>query len=140
MSADVELPEHAPAVRVDENDVIGKIVGDEQLVGPTAARDHRQAGRIRNCRTIVDHARSLGNFLTRGSGLRRNLYKAIPGQPAFVKAINRNPISGVVWLLAGRIGDGANRGIKMFAIGTECESNKIALVRSFGESIFRELG
>src|SRR5579872_823394 len=128
MGADVELLEHAAAVSVNENYVVGQIVSNEELVRRTMAGDHSQAGGIRNSGTIIDLTRSLRDFLARRGGLRRNFYKTLPRQLTFVKAINRNAVSRIVWLLTRRVGDGADRGIKMFVIGTEGESKKIALV------------
>ena len=52
MRAQVELLEHVAARRVDENDVIGKIIRDQQSVSDAWGRDHSKAGGIRKDRSL----------------------------------------------------------------------------------------
>ena len=116
MRAQVELFEHVAAGGVDENDVIGKIVGDQQSVGDAWRGDHGKAGGIRNDGSLGRLMHTLCDFLPRGNVLRRNLYKAIPSDLALMKAINCDPVSGVARFFAGRVSNRTNRSVKMLAI------------------------
>lgn len=124
MRAQVELVQHMAALGVDENDVIGKIVGDKQLFGRPVAGDHREAGRIGDNGSVGGLPGALGYFLSRCGNLRRNLYEAIPGEPALMKTVNCNPISCVLRLLAGGVSDRTDRSIKMFTVGSKGKPRK----------------
>ena len=139
MGAEIELLEHVAALRVDENNVIGKIVRDEQLVGSVGAGDHRKACWIRKDGSLVGFLNALRHPLPRGNLLRRNSYEAIPTDFALMKALDRNAISRIACLLAGRVSNGTDRSIKMIAIGTERQPYEIALRSLFGQAIFREV-
>src|ERR1700676_1301410 len=140
MGAQVELFEHTAAFGVDENRIIGKIIGDEQLVRCAVAGDRRKAARIRDSGAIGGFARPLWDFLSRRGPLRRNLYEAIPSQLALMKAINRNPIPGIAGLFTSRVCDGTDRGIEMFAVGAEGKSNEITLVSVYRPANFPGIG
>src|SRR5271154_5399240 len=113
MGAQVELSQHASTRGVDENYIIRKIVGDQQLVGYALGRDHRHPRGIRDRGSLGGLAHAGRYFLPRSNLLWWNLDKAIPHDLALVKTVNGDPISRVALLFASGISYGTDGSVKV---------------------------
>jgi hypothetical protein len=106
--AQIELFEHSAFAGVDENNIIGEIVSDQQLVGRAVTRDHREPRRIGYRCSVCSLANAICDLLASSNLLRRNFYKAVPRQLGVTKTVDRDPVSGVARLLTGWVRDGTD--------------------------------
>src|SRR5580692_4028977 len=125
------------ALGIDENNIIGEIVSHQQLIGGSAARDHRQPRGIGNSSTVSSFASALRDSFSRGDFLHRNFDEAFWINFSFVELVDCNPVPSVILLFAGGISDRSDRGVQMIAICAERQPDEIALVSLFGEAIVR---
>src|SRR5208282_6594210 len=97
----------------------------------TARRNQRQSRWIRNRSPGCCLPQTDGDFLPGGKRLRCNGDESLGRDLAVGKAVNSDPVAGVSRLLSGRVRDRTDRSVQMFAIRTENEAEKIALVHVF---------
>src|SRR5579863_2049382 len=114
--AHVELFQDEAADGVDENDVVGKIICDQQPIGRSLTRDDRQPSGIWDRGSLGGLMQALSDFLAWSNLLGRKFYETIPSNFTSAKAIHRNPVSGVARLFTVRISDRADGSIYMLAI------------------------
>ena len=133
MRAEIELLQNASIARVEQHDIVGKIVGNQQPVA-SLARNHGQSGRIwdRSSRRCLAH--SEGHLLAVSNVLRRDLDETFGTHFAVFKFVNRDAVAGVAWLRARGVGNGTDRSIEMSAIGTESQAEEVALMGAFREA------
>jgi hypothetical protein len=115
----IELLEHRPLAESIRTTLSERLFATSNLSGAFSARDYRKACGIRQDRSFVCFLDALRHALSCGNLLRRNLYKAIPTDLAFMKAINCDPISRIARLLSSGVSNRTNRSIKVLTIGAE---------------------
>src|SRR5215472_8677448 len=112
---------------VHEDDIVRKIIGNQQLV--LAARgDNRQTGGIRYGGFSGRRGQLRGDFLFRRERLRRNCQETTALQVTPVELVDGDSVSGVSWLGAGRICNGDDRGVEVAPVGAERQPEKVTLV------------
>ena len=127
MRAQIELLQNAPIAGVEQHDIVGEIVGDQQPVA-ALARNHGQSGGIRNRGPRRGLTDSKCNLLAGGNLLRRDFQKAFRSHFAIFKFVHCDAVAGIASLRARGIGDRAHRRVKMAAVGTESETEEITLM------------
>src|SRR5882724_9897553 len=90
---------------IDEDDIVGKIVGNQQLI-VSVMRDDSDASRIGNGLAPAQFEEALGDEFVLADRLRSDLYEALRRDLALVEAVNSNTIARVTLFQTLGIGDG----------------------------------
>src|ERR1700704_2520427 len=90
---------------IDEDYIVGKIVGNQQLI-VSVMRDDSDASRIRDSLATPQLEEALGNELVVTDGLRSDLYEALSRDLAPIEAVNGNTIPSVTLFQTCGIGNG----------------------------------
>ena len=127
------------ACGIQQQDVVGKIVGHQKFVRAIAG-DHCQSCGIRNGGTGRCLAQAVRNGCARGHHLRGNSDEALGHDSALTKTVNCYAIAGVARPLASGVGDRADGSVEVTAVGAECQSQEITLMGIFTQAIIRKVG
>ena len=92
---------------IEDNGVVGKIIGDEQAVA-LGAGQHCEPRGIWERSSGGSFAHSERHFFPFGDGLRRNLDEALRSNLSGREFVHRDAVTGILRLLAGRVGDRAH--------------------------------
>src|SRR4051812_29343233 len=100
-------------MRVQQYDVVGKIVRDQQAIAARSSENGKSSG-IGDGGTSGSLTYAERNLLPRCEALRRNLDETLRRYLAFGEFVNGNSITGTGRLFSCGVGDGTHRRVNVF--------------------------
>src|SRR6266568_1485317 len=121
--AEVKCLQNAPTARIDDNHIVRKVIGNNQLVSIPPGDNSYSSGIRYGC-SSCRFTQTESNIFARGNFLWRYLDESFGCDFAFTEAIHHNAVAGRLRPGSGRVGDRAHGCVEVLPVGTECEPEK----------------
>src|SRR5581483_5396587 len=108
-------------LRVEKDDVVGKIVRNQQLLSSLLVHYGKSRG-VWNGRSGRHFPQAPRNFVSGRKRLQGNFDEPFRSDFPLAERVHRDPVPSIVLLSSGGIGDGRHRGIEMLAVSAERQS------------------
>ena len=134
----VKALEHTAILGVEQDHVVGEVVGYKQEIGAELALllswDDGDAGGIGDGCTRFGFLYSGCDPLALGDFLRLDFNKTLRCNFAFVEGVHSDSVPRIAWAFSFWVCDGTHGRVEVGAIAAECQADEVALVGIFGEA------